>query len=81
MPAEEVMNASFDNLNRLLSQQPGGPMVFAGTVSEPAAVTVQGVPATVPADHTSACRCGWRLERVRSRSRQRTRAATGHDAV
>jgi len=39
-------------MNRLVSQQASGPMVFSGTVNEPATVTVQGQPATVKADNT-----------------------------
>lgn len=46
-----VTGASHDVLNRLLSHQPAGPVVFAGTVNEPAAVTVQGVPAVVGTDN------------------------------
>jgi RHS repeat-associated protein len=41
--------ATHDNLNRLLTHAPGGPMVFSGTVNEPATVTIQGKPATVDA--------------------------------
>jgi RHS repeat-associated protein len=39
---DNVVAASYDNVNRLVAQSPGGPIVVAGTVSEPAAVTVQG---------------------------------------
>jgi RHS repeat-associated protein len=46
---DQVTGASYDALNRLVSQQPTGALVVAGTVSEPATVTVQGVPATVTA--------------------------------
>jgi RHS repeat-associated protein len=42
-----VTGASHDNMNRLVSQQPGGALLFGGTVSEPATVTVGGRPATV----------------------------------
>ena len=49
---DTVTGASHDNMNRLLSQQPAGGLQFAGTVSEPAAVTVQGVRATVAGDNT-----------------------------
>ena len=38
-------------MNQLLSQQAGGALVFKGTVSEPATVTVAGTPATVAADN------------------------------
>jgi RHS repeat-associated protein len=48
---EQIDNAAtlsaYDNMNRLLSQIPGGGMLFRGTVSEPATVTVAGQPATV----------------------------------
>jgi RHS repeat-associated protein len=37
-----VVRASYDGLNRLVSQQPGGPLVFAGTTNEPARVMVNG---------------------------------------
>ncbi|HEY2944635.1 MAG TPA: RHS repeat-associated core domain-containing protein [Vicinamibacteria bacterium] len=40
-----------DNRNRLTSQQPGGALLFAGTVSEPATVTIAGKPATATADN------------------------------
>jgi hypothetical protein len=49
---DQVLGASYDSLNRLLSQQPAGPITFAGAVNEPATVTVQGVPAAVGADNT-----------------------------
>jgi len=39
--------ASYDNMNRLSGQVPGGPLAFRGTVSEPGAVTVAGKPAVV----------------------------------
>jgi RHS repeat-associated protein len=38
-------------MNQLVSQQAGGALVFKGTVSEPANVTVGGKPATVTADN------------------------------
>jgi len=37
-------------MNQLVSQQAGGALVFKGTVSEPASVSVGGKPATVTAD-------------------------------
>src|SRR5262249_57368571 len=43
--------ASYNNLNRLLSQDPGGITRFAGTLSEAAKVTIQSKPATVGADN------------------------------
>lgn len=47
---DNVLSASYDKMNRLLSQAPGGPLGFAGTVDEPATVTVGGRPAAVSAD-------------------------------
>jgi RHS repeat-associated protein len=41
--------SSHDNMNRLTSQQAGGALTVAGTLNEPATVTVQGKPATVSA--------------------------------
>jgi RHS repeat-associated protein len=41
--------ASFNNRNQLVSQAVGGAMVFQGTTSEPATVTVGGVPAQTTA--------------------------------
>jgi RHS repeat-associated protein len=38
-------------MNQLVSQQAGGALVFKGTVSEPATVTVGGTPATVTVDN------------------------------
>ncbi len=48
---DQVTGANFDSLNHLVSQQPAGPIVVSGTVSEPATVTVQGVPAVVTPDN------------------------------
>ena len=39
--------STHDNMNRLTTQVPGGGLVFRGTVSEPATVSVGGQPATV----------------------------------
>ncbi len=49
---DTVTGATYDPLNRLVSQQPAGGLQFAGTVSEPATVTVQGVRAATAADQT-----------------------------
>jgi RHS repeat-associated protein len=53
--AEQIDDAPtlsiYDNRNRLTSQQPGGALLFAGTVSEPATVTIAGKPATVTPDN------------------------------
>jgi RHS repeat-associated protein len=53
--AEQIDDAPvlsiYDNRNRLTSQQPGGALLFAGTVSEPATVTIAGKPAAVSADN------------------------------
>jgi RHS repeat-associated protein len=48
---DAVTSASYNNMNQLVSQQAGGALVFKGTVSEPASVTVGGKPATVTADN------------------------------
>jgi RHS repeat-associated protein len=45
------MAASHNSLNALTGLQAGGALRFAGTVSEPSTVTVQGTPATVSADN------------------------------
>jgi RHS repeat-associated protein len=42
---DQVTGATYDALNRLVSQQPSGVLELAGTVDEPATVTVQGLPA------------------------------------
>jgi hypothetical protein len=42
-----VMGASYNTVNELVSQQPAGALVVAGTLDEPAAVTVAGQPAVV----------------------------------
>jgi len=47
---DQVTGATYDMLNRLVSQQPAGAMVVEGTVSEPASLTVQGKPVFVAAD-------------------------------
>jgi len=44
---DAVTGASYNNMNQLVTQQAGGALVFKGTVSEPASVTVGGQPATV----------------------------------
>jgi RHS repeat-associated protein len=46
-----VTLSAYDNLNRLTSQVPGGPMVVAGTLNEPGTVTISGVPAVVDANN------------------------------
>ena len=48
---DAVTGASYNNMNQLMSQQAGGALVFKGTVSEPANVTIAGKPATVTADN------------------------------
>jgi RHS repeat-associated protein len=42
--------SAYDNMNRLSSQAPGGDMRFAGSLSEAASVSIEGVPATVKSD-------------------------------
>jgi hypothetical protein len=46
---EAATISSFDNMNRLTTQTPGGALVFRGTLNEPASVTVATKPATVTA--------------------------------
>jgi RHS repeat-associated protein len=43
------MQSSFNNRNQLTSQQPGGALLFKGSVNEPATLTVAGTPASVDA--------------------------------
>src|SRR5262249_24466937 len=45
------LKASYNNMNRLLTQDPGGITRFAGTLSEAAKVTIQSKAATVGADN------------------------------
>jgi RHS repeat-associated protein len=46
-----VMGGTYNEVNELVSQQPTGVIMFAGTVSEPAAVTVEGIPAAMTTDN------------------------------
>jgi RHS repeat-associated protein len=46
---DAVTGWSYDNMNRLVSQQPSGALRLEGSVSEPAAVTVGGKPIDVSA--------------------------------
>lgn len=46
---DSVTLSSYDNLNRLTAQAPGGPLVVAGLLNEPGTVTIAGVPTTVDA--------------------------------
>jgi RHS repeat-associated protein len=48
---DSVITSVYDALNRLISQQPGGALRVAGTVSEPATITIQGRPANVTSDN------------------------------
>lgn len=47
-----VLGASYNTRNQLTSRQPGGALLFRGTVNEAATVTVQGKPAPVAADNS-----------------------------
>ncbi|MEQ1910052.1 MAG: hypothetical protein ABMA15_14595 [Vicinamibacterales bacterium] len=47
-----VTGAAFNGRNELTTQQPSGAVVFAGTLSEAATVTVNGLPAPVQSDHS-----------------------------
>jgi hypothetical protein len=49
---DEVTGATYNTMNRLVSQQPSGQLRFAGTISELAAVTVAGKSAAVNTDNT-----------------------------
>ncbi len=49
-----VATTSYDHLNRPVGKAPGGPLTFAGSVSEAANVTIQGHPVIV--DHGNAFR-------------------------
>ncbi|MGH9022917.1 MAG: RHS repeat-associated core domain-containing protein, partial [Acidimicrobiia bacterium] len=51
---DAVTGATYNNLNQLLSQQPGGALLFRGTVNEPATVTIGGTPAQVGTDNSFA---------------------------
>jgi len=46
-----VTGTTYNSVNELVSEQPSGAMQFAGTVSEPAEVTIAGIPAVVAADN------------------------------
>lgn len=46
---DTATQASYDSMNRLLAQQPGGALAFRGSVNEAARVTVSSTPATVTA--------------------------------
>jgi YD repeat-containing protein len=48
---DAITLSAYDNLNRLTSQVPGGPMVVAGSLNEPGTVTISGVPAAVDANN------------------------------
>jgi RHS repeat-associated protein len=43
--------SAYDNLNRLMSQAPGGPMVVGGSLNEPGTVTISGMPAVVDSNN------------------------------
>src|SRR5439155_8345041 len=47
-----LVGATYNSANELVSTQPSGGIYMAGTVSEPATVTVAGQTATVAADNT-----------------------------
>jgi RHS repeat-associated protein len=48
---DSVLSGTHNSRNQLVSRQPGGALLFRGTVSESATVTVQGQPARVTADN------------------------------
>jgi RHS repeat-associated protein len=49
---DAVVESTYDTMNRLSGQAPGGLLRIAGGVNEPAAVTIQGRPVTSAADNT-----------------------------
>jgi RHS repeat-associated protein len=49
---DEVRQASYNAMNRLTSQGPGGALFLAGALNEAATVTIAGKPAVVAADNT-----------------------------
>ena len=49
---DAVTGASYNNRNQLFSLQPGGALLFRGTLNEAASVTIQGKPAQVATDNT-----------------------------
>jgi hypothetical protein len=57
---DQVVAASHDTLNRLLTHTPGGPLQFVGTVNEPATVRIDGQPAVVDTRRTSSAAPGAR---------------------
>jgi RHS repeat-associated protein len=48
---DSATGATYDNMNRVVSQQPGGALRFKGTLNEAATVTVQTKPAQVSSDN------------------------------
>jgi RHS repeat-associated protein len=48
---DSVVQATHDNLNRLLTHSAGGPLRFVGSTNEPAVVTIQGQRASVDASN------------------------------
>ncbi len=51
---DAVMGATYNNWNQVTSRQPGGALLFRGSVNEPATVTVGGKPVQVGADNSFA---------------------------
>jgi YD repeat-containing protein len=49
---DEAMGATFNNVNELLTRQPGGALTFGGTTNEPASVSVAGKPAQTASDNS-----------------------------
>jgi len=49
---DTVTGASHDSRNRLTSRQPGGALLFRGTLNEAATVSIQGKPGQVAADNS-----------------------------
>ena len=49
---DAAMGATFNNVNELLTRQPGGVLAFRGTTNEPASVTVAAKPAQTTSTNT-----------------------------
>jgi hypothetical protein len=48
---DAVIGATYNNVNELVSQQPAGALVVAGTLNEAGSVTVAGQPAVETSVH------------------------------
>src|SRR5207248_8278221 len=71
---DTVMGASYDALNRLLSQQPGGGLRVRGQVNEPASAAINGKSVTVDTN-------GWFDTTVRTTTGTNTLTGTATDGI